>query len=352
MQNVLFIITKSEVGGAQKFVKEQIDITVEHFNVFLCTNKPGWLTEVSNDKTKLNLLDGGIEKLTSIRFLFRLYFFIKKNKISLVVANSANAGFYGRIAAFFAGVSSCYLTHGWSSVYNGGRLAVLFNFIEKILSKLCNKVICVSDNDYQVAIEKVKISPSKLITVKNAILPILNNANIKVETNKKHYRLIALARFAKPKRIDLMIEALSQLPEVSLDIAGSGSDFKQWSEYLQAKNINNVHLLGEVPAFDNFIAYNAFLLISDSEGLPISAIEAMSAGLPLILSNVGGCTELIYNNGVLVENNVSSIINGINEVVNKSEFFSNNSVTVFNQNFNLHNIRFKYIDAYKKMIAN
>jgi glycosyltransferase involved in cell wall biosynthesis len=351
MQNVLFIITKSEVGGAQKFVKEQIDITVEHFNVFLCTNKAGWLTDVLKDKTKLNLLDGGIEKLTSIRFLLRLYLFIKKNKISLVVTNSANAGFYGRIAAFFAGVSSCYLTHGWSSVYNGGRLAVLFNFIEKILSKFCNKVICVSDNDYQVAVEKVKISPSKLVTVKNAIFPICNNSNINLEINNKNFRLIALARFAKPKRIDLMIEAVSLLPEVSLDIAGSGSDFKYWSEYLQEKNINNVHLLGEVPAFDNFIAYDAFLLISDSEGLPISAIEAMSVGLPLVLSNVGGCAELIYNNGTLVDNNIKSITDGIKLVVNKTNYFSNNSIDVFNQNFNLNNVKMKYIDLYKKMVS-
>ena len=45
---ILFIITKSEVGGAQKFVKEQIEICAENFEVYLCTNQEGWLSDSSN----------------------------------------------------------------------------------------------------------------------------------------------------------------------------------------------------------------------------------------------------------------------------------------------------------------
>lgn len=45
MHNILFAITKGEVGGAQKFVKEQIDITSTFFNVHLCTNEEGWLSK-------------------------------------------------------------------------------------------------------------------------------------------------------------------------------------------------------------------------------------------------------------------------------------------------------------------
>jgi glycosyltransferase involved in cell wall biosynthesis len=352
MNNLLFVITKSEVGGAQKFVKEQVDITSEHFNVSLCTNKTGWLTEALSEKISTHLHDEGIERMSSLRFLLNLYFFIKKNKISLVITNSANAGFYGRIAAFLAGVPSCYFSHGWSSVYNGGRLSTILNYIERILAKLSVRVICISDNDYRIAVKEIRIPKKKLCIVKNAIFPVNYNLTAITSNIKEGFKIIALVRFAKPKRLDLMIDALRQLPNITLDIAGSGSDFNYWQHYINSKNISNVNLLGEVQAFDKFANYKAFILISDSEGLPISAIEAMSAGLPLILSNVGGCTELIYNNGVLVENNISSIINGINEVVNKSEYFSNNSVTVFNQNFNLYNIGYKYIDMYKKMISN
>ena len=352
MHNILFIITKSEVGGAQKFVKEQVDITSSIFNVYLCTNKEGWLTNVTSRKVKSFLLNKGIEKMSSIRFLFSLYQFIKKNEINLVITNSANGGFYGRLAAFFANVPSCYFSHGWSSVYNGGRLIWVLNFIEKILSKISQKVICVSDNDYKIAINKIGISPVKLCVIKNAIFPILDNVNTMQVSSKNSFAIIALARFAKPKRIDLMIKAFKQLPDIDLYIAGSGPDFKYWKDFLNKdKGIKNVTLLGEVPSFNSFQIYSAFLLVSDSEGLPISAMEAMSAGLPLILSNVGGCSELIRNNGFLVDNKVNDIVQKVLLIKKNQHKFSENSKVFFNQHFNLNHTSSKYTDCYLNLIT-
>lgn len=348
--NILFVITKSEVGGAQKFVKEQIDITKNDFKVFLCTNKDGWLT--NETKLQLNgiLLHEGIEKMTSIGFLIKLYIFIKANKINLVVTNSANGGFYGRLAAFIADSSACYYSHGWSSVYNGGKFAFVLNFIEKILSIISKKVICVSDNDYKIAKNKIGISPFKLCVLKNAIYPVINNSFSSKSIENKCFTVIALTRFASPKRIDLMIAAFKQLPNLKLHIAGTGPDFMYWQQYLLNNNISNVTLLGEVASFNKFDNYEAFLLISDSEGLPISAIEAMSAGLPLILSNVGGCPELILNNGILVDNNCNAIVNAVLEVQQKQHDMRIQSNLLFNKYYNLNMVSKIYINTYLSLI--
>lgn len=348
--NILFVITKSEVGGAQKFVKEQIDISTKNFNVFLCTNKHGWLENATKLQLNGMLLHEGIEKMTSIGFLIKLYRFIKANKINLVVTNSANGGFYGRLAAFFAGTPSCYFSHGWSSVYNGGKFAFVLNFIEKILSIISKKIICVSDNDYNVAINKIGIMPLKLCVLKNAIYPVINNSNSRKAIEKKSFTVIALARFASPKRIDLMIAAFKQLPNLNLHIAGTGPDFMYWQQYLLHNNISNITLLGEVPSFNNFNNYEAFLLISDSEGLPISAIEAMSAGLPLILSNVGGCPELILNNGILVDNNCNAIVNAVLEVQQKQHDMRVQSKLLFDKYYNLNMVSQTYINTYVSLI--
>ncbi|MCX6210509.1 MAG: glycosyltransferase, partial [Bacteroidetes bacterium] len=96
--------------------------------------------------------------------------------------------------------------------------------------------------------------------------------------------------------------------------------------------------------------YDAFMLISNSEGLPISAIEAMSAGLPLILSNVGGCPELIKDNGVLVENNIESITSGLNNIIENYALYQQNSLEFYNTTFNLLNSKDKYINLYKDLI--
>ena len=348
MNNILFAITKGEVGGAQKFVKEQVDITSIYFNVYLCTNEEGWLSTECSNNIKGQLFNKFIEHKSSLGFLFTLYKYMKNNNISLVITNSANAGFYGRLAAFFAGVPSCYLSHGWSSVYNGGKLSGILNFIEKILSIISNKIICVSDNDYQIAINKIGIAPQKLQVVKNAIFPILNK--VRPYIKNEIFTVISLARFAKPKRIDLMVEAFKKLPNIKLHIAGDGPELKYWQEYIEVNKINNVILLGEVASFNQFDNYNAFLLISDSEGLPISAIEAMSAGLPLILSNVGGCAELINANGLLVNNTVDDIVKGVLKVQTSQTEMAAKSLQLYNQHYNLNNNIDKYVSMYLSLI--
>ena len=347
MQKILFIITKSEIGGAQKFVKEQIDIAANEFDVYLCTNQKDWLTEQTKNKTNTVLLNKLIEGKASIIFLFQLIKFIKKNKIDLVITNSANAGFYGRIAAFFAGTKSCYFSHGWSSVYNGGKLSFLLNFIERLLAFISAKVICVSDNDYKIAIKKIGIPSNKLTVVKNATLPIYE---LKKADFTSPLKVIALARFANPKRIDLMIKTFEQIENAELYIAGTGAEFEFWENYIAENKINNIFLLGEIQSFAAFNQYDVFMLISNSEGLPISAIEAMSAGLPLILSNVGGCPELIKDNGILVENNVDDIAKAIQKIKNNYNTYQQNTIAFYNSNFNLNNVKNKYIDLYKSLI--
>ena len=349
MQNILYITTKSEVGGVQKFVKEQIDITTDLFDVYLCTNQDGWLTKQIGSRVNGLLLSKAIESKFSIIFLFSLFRYIKKNRIELVITNSANAGFYGRTAAKMAGINSCYFSHGWSSVYNGGKLSFLLNTIEKALSKISKKIVCVSQSDYLIASNKIKISPEKLTIIKNASLPIYKIKE-SFDLSKTNFKILSLARFANPKRIDLMIKSIEQINNVELTIAGSGADFEKWKQYVNDKMITNVKLLGEVQSFSAFNDYDAFMLISNSEGLPMSAIEAMSAGLPLILSNVGGCPELIKDNGILVENNVESITNAIIKLKENYIQYQADSIAFYNSTFNMNNVKDSYINLYKAMI--
>ncbi len=148
-------------------------------------------------------------------------------------------------------------------------------------------------------------------------------------------RVLALARFAHPKRIDLLVEAFSKINFATLFIVGNGPDFHYWYNYI-AEKITNISLMGEVPSFSTFNEYDVFMLISDSEGLPISAIEAMSAGLPLILSNVGGCAELINDNGVLI-NNIPKDIETVLQAIYLTNYTSymENSLKYYNELFNL-----------------
>ena len=100
----------------------------------------------------------------------------------------------------------------------------------------------------------------------------------------------------------------------------------------------------------DFKKYDIFALISDSEGLPLSALEAMSSELPIILSDVGGCFELIDENGILVKNNINEIKNAIINTISNNNKFSEKSLKLFNNSYNLELNKNVYINYYKDVL--
>lgn len=108
-----------------------------------------------------------------------------------------------------------------------------------------------------------------------------------------------------------VIEALSLLPNelrnrYHLTIVGDGTDMEYCQELVSKTGLNsNVTFTGSVPnpdVYKNLAASDVFVLLSQNEGLPISIIEAMRAGLAIISTNVSGIPELIaFDNGLLVE---------------------------------------------------
>lgn len=343
MKNILFMVTKSQNGGAQKWTKEQIEIFSNDFKCFLATDEDGWLSQnVNVESIFLNKL---IYKKFSLFYLTEVNKFIKKNKIELIIASSANAGIYSRIVKLFnKKVKVIYVSHGWSSIYNGGKLAFLYISIERKLSKISDSILCISKKDFENAKKIIGINEHKLRWITNKIYPITNKETL----NKKNeiIKLLTVARLEFPKRVDLLIEATKDLDNIELHIVGNGSQ----RNYLESIKHKNVVFHGEIDGFNDFKNYDIFSLISDSEGLPLSALEGMSSGLPIILSDVGGCSELIDGNGILVKNNIDEIKNAIINTISNKNKFSINSIELFNNNYNLELNKHIYVNYYKEIL--
>ncbi len=336
-KNILFIVTKSENGGAQRWVKEQIDILDESFKTFIVTDEEGWL--IKHAKCDDFMTDKRILSPFSHSFLKRFANYVKDNDIDLIVSGTANAGVYGRLVKLYCDVNVLYVSHGWSSIYNGGVLKTIYTTVERLLSTITESVLCVSSSDFTRAKEEIKIEPSKLKFIVNKSLPMKRREPNRAKEDK--IKIVNVARFKHPKRHDLLIEAMRDI-DAELYLVGDGPT----REELQKNAPSNVYFLGEVDGFDQFCRYDIFALISDSEGLPLSAVEAMGVGLPLVLSNVGGCPELIGDNGVLVQNEVESIKSGIINAIKNIQNYSARSVEMFDREYNLEKFKDLYIDYY------
>ncbi|MFC4656866.1 glycosyltransferase [Rheinheimera marina] len=255
-------------------------------------------------------------KLFFLRDLFRLKKFIRQHNIGLLVASSAHAGVMARLVKLLVPVQVYYVSHGWSFNYNGGLLRFAFRKIEQWLAALTDKIICISGSDYQIAQETLKVPQDKLVLIPNKVFkPTPSGAEPQVEKPDNTPHLLFLARLESPKRPELL-NLLNHF-SVSIDVIGQGS----LSGHIHAAA--NIRLCGEVKNFGNFSAYDGLVLLSDSEGLPMSAIEAAACGLPLFLSDVGGCEELVrYQNGMVTSNDPIHLQENFSYFLNKLPYFS------------------------------
>lgn len=342
------MVTKGGVGGAQKFISEQIVLlNHEGCSLYVSTSTNGVLVRNTKEYVSGFLIHKGIKRKTSLVYLLSLIRFIRKNKIDLVVCNSANAGLYGRLAAYLTNVKSIYVSHGWSSVYNGGYFSFILNKIEMLLSVISDKVLCISELDAQIAEHTIKVSKQKIKVIPNHIFATPSPS---IRKQKLKYKVLFLGRLTHPKNPLPLIDAVNQMPQVSLYIVGEGDNYCAVKEYIKTKKIANVFLLGEISNFNDFENYDIFALFSLSEGLPISVLEAMSNGLPLLLSNIEGHLPLVNINGYLCSNDPKEINEKLLKIIENIELYSKNSLILFDENYNLQTKKNVYLDFYKELL--
>ena len=200
--------------------------------------------------------------------------------------------------------------HGWDVYFETTQ----FNYLpyRHLIADNLDAIYSISEAGRDYCSEKWKVSdPSK---VKLSRLGVKEQQLLK--PNSERFTLLSCSNVIPLKRVDLLVEALSLLPEsVKLDWYhfGDGSDFEKVklmaSQKLQGKVIP--HFLGrksnsEVLEWYKEFKPNLFINVSTTEGVPVSIMEAMSFGTPVIATNVGGNGEIVNSsNGILLSANPS-----------------------------------------------
>ena len=120
---------------------------------------------------------------------------------------------------------------------------------------------------------------------------------------------LCVSRLSPEKSIETLIvafsKAISTSPNIKLIVVGDGPSKGRIQKMIQELHLTEkVSLVGRVPhkkTIDYYHNSDVFVLSSLTEGLPIAMLEAMSTGLPVIVSNVGGVCEIVKDghNGIL-----------------------------------------------------
>jgi glycosyltransferase involved in cell wall biosynthesis len=227
--------------------------------------------------------------VTAVRKLSAL---IGKRHPDLVSAHSSKAGIVARLAARKAGVPCIFTAHGWA--FTEGiprRKQLLFRGIERALAPLAARIICVSEYDYRLA-ERYGFPTNRLVTIHNGIpdRPPAPRADA-----PGPLRVVMTARFSPQKQPVTLLRAIAPLLNVECWLIGDGPNLHEARTAAQQLGIEHrVRFLGrsdDAPALME--QCHIFALSSDWEGFPIATLEAMRAGLPIIVTDVGGAAEAI-----------------------------------------------------------
>lgn len=322
---IFYCITKSEMGGAQTYLWHLLQYAKGRGDqIIVMANGEGWLADRVRESgfefVANSYFKNSFNPLNSIRAILETRKAIKRFSPDIVHCNSGAAGFFGRVASLGLRAKVIFTAHGWS--FTDGTPLVrktIARITETIMAPFTDKILCVSHNDARLARKYLFGADKKIEVVHNGV-PI-PDAVAQVGTHDK-IRLFFAGRLTRPKLPAAILAALSELPlrirnNFFLRIAGDGEQRRDLENFITKNHLQDQVKIGAIPTekmTDEYLASDLFLLPTEWEGFPMTIVEAMAVGLPVVASAVGGIPEA-------VDDTVGKLLNRGNEAAELRKIF-------------------------------
>ena len=304
---ILQMITRADLGGGQVHVLDLLRGFRNEFEMVLATGEEGYCTEEAEKLgIEYHILPGLVQKIqpaSDVRALWSAMRAFRAIRPDLVHCHTTKAGLVGRLAAWLSRVPVVFTAHTWC--FSEGTSPVwqlVGRPAETLAGYWANQIITVSESNRRAAIEKGITTPEKLVTVHNGVADHSHRARPGVDGTP---RIIMVARFVPQKNQRLLLEAVSRLRvPVILTFVGDGPLRSEVEAAATACPSHvQVEFLGQRQDIPELLAQShIFALSTNWEGFPISILEAMRAGLPVVAADVNGVGEAVRDseNGILV----------------------------------------------------
>lgn len=139
------------------------------------------------------------------------------------------------------------------------------------------------------------------------------------KTKSDPLKFFFVGRFAFNKGINILLEAVKQLnaagweAKFEIELGGKGPLFEQMQAEYQLNNVKFLGFISDEELHNCYLRNHVFVLPTLFEGMPTVVLEAMSFGMPIIVTDVGATLELVgEENGRIIEkNDVQSLVNAM-----------------------------------------
>lgn len=309
---VFHIIARYNKGGTARWLNvliprlERLGCNVTIFAGNVKNNEIEDENFIKLNGRRLDSLARQVSPLKDLSTIWKFRRILKVEKPDILNTHTAKAGLVGRVASIGLGIKVVHTFHGHTFYgYFKRPVTQIYLIIERVLSRFTDAYIVNGERVMGELISNKIANPLKF----NLIYPGIESFDLSSRTESRQFLHINenefvvgwLARFAKVKRPDRLIEISKKLPYITFAVGGVGE-----LKYLFVTNKlpKNVKYLGWIDPKLFWPACDLALLTSDNEAAPIALIEAAYAGIPIVAEDVGSVSEVFEDGsgGILVHN--------------------------------------------------
>jgi glycosyltransferase involved in cell wall biosynthesis len=364
---ILECIPSLAIGGAEKLVVELCNEMCNENEIILCSfkNKSSEmiLPEIINSKISIFYLNK--RKGFDIIFFFRFIKFINKQKPDIIHTHSSSINYIYlfKLLNFRKKIKYFHTLH---SIATEEQKNIILRYIKKcffnasiikpiaISESICNTTIKLyGDKKVSIILNGVSKPPQSkdYTSIKNQVELLRKNCKV----------FISVGNILPVKNYLLLINVFNKLYDEKIDsiLLIIGNDFSEdQSNIHNLKSISkgNIFFLGGKSNVGDYLSLADFYCISSIfEGLPMSLLEAMSYGLPILSTTVGGIPDIIKHgiNGFLspdlsVEKYYEIVNHALSQDKEHIDEITKNNKVLFNKQFNISITSKNYLNLFKE----
>ncbi len=289
-------------GGAEILaVRSTARLDRERFQPYFCASRSAASALAGElEAAGVPLLVLGRDSPASIRPWLPLARLLRNERIDVLHAHKFGSNLWAAILGPLCGVP-VVIAHEHSWAGERGRFHQALD--RRLIARSVEAFVAVAAADARQMVEVERIDPRLVRHVPNGVPAPRAAAGpfLREELGIAPGAPVIgyVGRLGAIKALDVLLDAVARLqerlPQVRVLLAGSGDE----EERLRARSARlglgeRVVFLGIRPDVDRvFQAVDVSVICSDSEGMPLSALEAMAAGTPLVATRVGGLPEVV-----------------------------------------------------------
>jgi glycosyltransferase involved in cell wall biosynthesis len=358
---ILYLITLAEHGGGQTHVLDLIRGFRHQFEIELAAGEDGYLLD---EARKLAIVCHVVPNLVraispskDARALRDLIVLLRDTHPDLVHVHTSKAGILGRLAAKLSNIPVVFTAHTWCFAEGTSwKWKLLGTPCERLAAMDGGIIINVSSANREIALRHRVAPPERLVTIHNGIPDEPLEPR---ESTSQVPTILMVARFAPQKDHSTLLDAAARLNSpFRLQFAGSGPTLLEAKRKAEQLGLSDrTEFLGFCSDVSTLLRTAAiFALPTNWEGFPISILEAMRAGLPVVTSDVGGVREAVadgVSGFVLSRGDVNGFARALEILLKSDELRSQmgrKARRLFEQDFTSEHMLRKTFDVYRRAV--